>query len=251
LSTLNLGKTGHTFIIERSGLMVASSSQEQPFRLAADGKSFDRLGIHSSRDRENAIAADYLQRYFGSFTEIRGVQKIQYKLNGQWHFLRVTPFHDEYGLDWLIVVVIPENNFMAQINANTRTTSLLCFGALVLATAIGLYTSRRITRPILKLSQESEALAARFGLPSTDDSELQGRGSWVKEIGVLSYSFNRMAQQLRDSFTHLEKSHEALEQVNSALEINRAVGASGRGAHRRTFSGVGKSAKFANEVGAE
>jgi signal transduction histidine kinase len=220
LDTLNLGKTGQTFIIERSGLMVASSSREQPFRPNTDGKSFNRLSIMNSRDPLNAITAEYLQRYFGNFKDINGVQKIQFKFKGQWHYLHVAPFKDKYGLDWLIVVVIPESNFMAQINANTQTTILLCGGSLVLAIAFGIYTSRRITRPILQLSQASEALAARFGLDNLPDPELQSqvRGAWVREIGVLAYSFNRMAQQLRDSFTRLEKSNQALEQVNSDLE---------------------------------
>jgi signal transduction histidine kinase len=220
LDTLNLGKTGQTFIIERSGLMVASSSREQPFRPTADGKSFDRLSIMNSRDQLNAVTAGYLQRYFGDFKEINGIQKIQFKFKGQWHYLRVAPFKDKNGLDWLIVVVIPESNFMAQINANTQMTILLCFASLLVAIGFGIYTSRRITRPILQLSQASEALAARFGTDSPLDPQLnsQVRGAWVQEIGVLAYSFNRMAQQLRESFTNLEKSNRALEQVNLDLE---------------------------------
>jgi signal transduction histidine kinase len=219
LDTLNLGKTGQTFIIERSGLMVASSSGEQPFRPSADGKSFDRLSIMSSRDSLNSTTADYIQRYFGNFKEIDGVKKIQFKHKGQWHYLRVAPFKDQYGLDWLIVVVIPESNFMAQINANTQMTLLLCLGSLVVAIVVGTYTARRVTRPILQLSQASEALAARFGTDSFPDPQNpQVKGAWVQEIGVLAYSFNRMAQQLRESFTNLEKSNRALEEVNLDLE---------------------------------
>ncbi|MEH2301255.1 MAG: hypothetical protein V7K88_20225 [Nostoc sp.] len=39
-------------------------------------------------------------------------------------------WQDEFGLDWLVVVVVPERDFMAQINANNQTTILLCLGAL-------------------------------------------------------------------------------------------------------------------------
>ncbi|MGB7413652.1 MAG: ATP-binding protein, partial [Thermosynechococcaceae cyanobacterium] len=91
-----------------------------------------------------------------------------------------------------------------QINANTRNTILLCFLALGVATALGFYTSRWITRPIMRLSEASGAIA---------DGELdqQVDTSNVKEIGLLSQSFNRMAQQLRESFTALEKTNEDLE----------------------------------------
>ena len=40
---------------------------------------------------------------------------------------------------------------MAQINANTRSTILLCLGALGVAIALGIYTSRWISQPILRL----------------------------------------------------------------------------------------------------
>ncbi len=54
--------------------------------------------------------------------------------------------------------MVPESDFMSQINASTRNTILLCLSALVLAIIIGIYTSRWITDPILKLQQASEGL---------------------------------------------------------------------------------------------
>lgn len=59
--------------------------------------------------------------------------------------MQVTPWKDKWGLDWLVVVVVPESDFMEQINANTRTTILLCLGALGVAIALGIYTSRWIS----------------------------------------------------------------------------------------------------------
>jgi hypothetical protein len=80
-------------------------------------------------------------------------------LNARHQFVQVTPWQDEFGLDWLVIVVVPESDFMAQINANTRTTILLCFAALGVASVLGIYTSRWIARPILRLSQASKAIA--------------------------------------------------------------------------------------------
>lgn len=58
---------------------------------------------------------------------------------------------DKYGLDWLIVVAVPESGFMTQINANTRTTTLLCLLALQLASVLEISTSGWSARPILYL----------------------------------------------------------------------------------------------------
>lgn len=57
-------------------------------------------------------------------------------------------------------MTIHESDFMGQINANTRTTILLCFGALAVAIVLGVFTSRWIARPILRLKEASEAIAS-------------------------------------------------------------------------------------------
>ncbi|MCZ0900085.1 HAMP domain-containing protein, partial [Microcoleus sp. HI-ES] len=103
------------------------------------------------------------------------------------------------------VVVVPESDFMDQINANTQTTILLCFGALALATVLGILTARWITSPILHLSAASRAIAG-------GDLEKNVQVKGVEELEVLGQSFNLMAQQLRESF-------EALAKTNSELEI--------------------------------
>ncbi|MFZ1029761.1 MAG: hypothetical protein WAN66_26460 [Limnoraphis robusta] len=44
---------------------------------------------------------------------------------------------------------------MQQINANTPITILLCIIAVILATGLGILTSRWIAKPILRLSEAS------------------------------------------------------------------------------------------------
>jgi signal transduction histidine kinase len=116
----------------------------------------------------------------------------------------VTNWRDEYGLDWLVVVSVPESAFMGQINANTRTTLALCLAALAAAILLGFYTSRWITRPILRLSAATRAIAA-----GNLDQRVEAKG--IQELSSLSLSFNAMAGQLRDSFTALEESNAELE----------------------------------------
>ncbi|MCZ0902022.1 HAMP domain-containing protein, partial [Microcoleus sp. HI-ES] len=100
------------------------------------------------------------------------------------------------GLDWLIVVVVPEADFMEEINANTRSTILLCLLALVLATLLGIRASRWITHPIFRLSKASRAIAS-----GQLDQKVEVNG--IDELGILAQSFNQMAQQLRESFAAL------------------------------------------------
>ena len=204
LRQLNVSRSGRIFIIERSGLIVASSSSEKPFTIVSE--KAQRLAAINSSDRQIQSTAQYLLRHFGGdFNNVKDTQQLDFLLNKERQFVQVLPWKDEWGLDWLVVVAVPESDFMGQINANTRTTVLFCLGALVVATILGLYTSRLITGPIALLSTASSAIASgKF------DRTVEVSGH--NELGVLSQSFNDMAQQLRDSFRSLENTNAELEQ---------------------------------------
>jgi hypothetical protein len=202
LRKLETSPSGKTFIVERNGSIIASSSSEKPF--TKDKGKAQRLNVLNSSDSLIQATAQYLQAKFGNFREIKDSQELDFKLKGDRHFVHITPWRDNFGVDWLVITVVPETDFMAQINANTRTSILLCLGALVLATVLGIYTSRWIVQPILHLSEASRAIAS-----GNLDQRVDVKG--VKELRVLAKSFNRMARQLRESFTALEKTNEELE----------------------------------------
>ncbi len=204
LQSLKIGRSGKTFIIERSGEIVASSTSEKPFLKSSDGKQAQRLKAAESGVPLIRFTAQFLTQHFGNFTKINSNQQLDFMLEGERQFVQVMPFQDGRGLDWLIVVVVPEADFMEQINANTRTTILLCLGALVLATLLGILTARWITRPILRLSKASGEITS-----GQLDQKIEVEG--INELGLLAKSFNQMAQQLRESFTALEKTNSELE----------------------------------------
>ncbi|MBF2019472.1 MAG: response regulator [Hydrococcus sp. C42_A2020_068] len=203
LSDIKISPSGKIFIVERDGLLIASSSLDRPFTLIED--KAERLNVLNSNDSQIQSTAKYLQQKYGNFRRIGENQELNFQLNGDRQFVRVTPWQDKYGLDWLVVVVVPESDFMAQIDANTRTTILLCMGALAVATLVGMYTARWIAQPISRLSEASAAIAA-------GDLAQIIKVKQVKELKTLAQSFNKMAEQLRASFTALEKTNEELEQ---------------------------------------
>ncbi len=203
LRQLKVSPSGKAFILERNGLLVAASSTEQPFTVT-NGKP-QRLKAIDLRDPLIRAASQQLVARHSDLNQVRTSQQFEFSLNGQRQFVQVTPWRDRWGLDWLVVVVVPEADFMGQINANTRTTILLCLGALGVATVLGIYTSRWIARPILQLSQASEALASHVADGTktgelTQPVEVKGIG----ELETLARSFNQMATQLRSSFEELE-----------------------------------------------
>lgn len=156
----------------------------------------------------------YLQKQFKSFDKIDRNQQLDFDINGKRQFVQVTAIRDGRGLDWLIVVVIPEVDFMERIDANTRSTILLCLAALILATILGILTARSISEPILRLSAASwtlakEAATAEFANTKLEQNvEMQG----AKELRILAQAFNHMAQKLRESFSELAVMNQELEQ---------------------------------------
>ncbi|NJR39151.1 MAG: HAMP domain-containing protein [Leptolyngbyaceae cyanobacterium CSU_1_4] len=197
LRKLKIAKTGKTLVIERSGLLIASSLDEKPFRLGFNGKTQERLNIYDSKDALTHAIAEFLLNKFGNYRNIRERQQLEFDFNGSRQLMQIQPFSDGKGLDWLIMVVIPEADFMEQIYENTRSTFWLCLAAASIATVLGIYTSRWITQPILQLSQASQAIAE-------GDLEQNVVMTRTDELGVLAQSFNQMAVQLKISFEVLE-----------------------------------------------
>lgn len=124
LNSLRIGKTGETFIVERDGNLIASSTNELPFRSVASDQA-ERLMAVNSSDPLIRATAQYLMNEFGSFDNLETTGLQFTTTEGDRQFLQVMPYQDDRGIDWLVVVVIPEADFMEQIHANTRLTVLL------------------------------------------------------------------------------------------------------------------------------
>lgn len=202
LRNLDVSRSGTVFIVERDGLLVANSGTEQPFTVA--GGEIKRLQAINSPNPIVREVTHNLQQQFKNLQSITENQEFQFEFQGNVEYVRVTPWRDPYGLDWLVVISVPEDAFMEQINANTRTSIALCFGALATATILGIFTSRWITRPILRLNRASQVMA-------TGNLDQTVANSGIQELDTLATSFNHMAGQLSESFAALEKNKAELE----------------------------------------
>ncbi|UZQ55165.1 ATP-binding protein [Trichothermofontia sichuanensis B231] len=121
---------------------------------------------------------------------------------GERYYLAIAPLG---LLDWRVVTLIPESNYLGEVNAAiTNATLQLSVVTFLLAVVMSLLTSHWISKPILRLSAASEAIAA-------GDLDQTVALPKIKELKTLANSFNRMAQQLKDSFVQLEKANTELE----------------------------------------
>ncbi|MGJ5629451.1 ATP-binding protein [Nostoc sp. CALU 1950] len=213
LAKLNANRSGRTFILERSGLIVASSTSEPPYTII-NGEVKRRSALDSQNSLIRLTTQSLIKR-FDSLGFVVGKQQLTFSADGMHYFVQVKSWKDELGLDWLIVVVIPEGEFMEQINANTRITILLCIVAFLVATRIGILTARWVIKPILQLNTSAKKIA---------------KGEWEQtpeiqrsdELGELAKSFETMAKQLQASFSTLEAKNAQMQVLNEALSQSQS-----------------------------
>ena len=195
LKDLKISQSGTVFIVDRTGLIVASSADESPAPVV-NGNAQRLAAVNSKEPFIRDVTQDLIHR-FGNLQQVKNSQFLRPSLP-QNPFVKVTPYRQGKGLDWLVVTVVPESEFMADIQANINRTILLCGITLLLAIASGLGTTRLIARPIRRLSQASSALA------QGEWQENLSEESAIAEIQTLSISFNQMATQIRQSFEQVE-----------------------------------------------
>lgn len=202
---------GRLFIIERDGTLVANSEANAVLTVGNGDRLPERSNSLESQDSLTQVAAHHLQDSLGNFANIQTSQLSQFSFQGEQYFVQIMPWHDQFGLNWLVIAVVPESAFIEQIQENTRMTAILCLVALTIAIGLGLVTSHWISQPILRLSQASRSIAdsARDKKSHLLDGSV-GR-SRIQELETLAESFAAMAEQLQASFSELEATNADLE----------------------------------------
>lgn len=220
LGGLEIGETGHGFIIERSGLLVATSSGERPFREGEAGMAPIRIPLEESASPPLRQAARELLHRFGAYGSIREAEALDFEKDEGRQFLQVTPLKDPYGIVWLVGTLIPEADFLARISEEKRNTALLALSALTLVILMGSLAARGITGPLGNLSRSARIMSeGKWSTPLREHVP-------VVEIAELSRSFNRMSVQLRQTLESLssellerKRTEEALRESENRLDL--------------------------------
>ena len=205
LTNLDILGAGQAFLIERDGLLIASSYAEGTTTSPAiEGIEPERVALSSSQNALLQVTGEAIGDRFSNWGDIQQPVQLSLRHEGQLHFVRVIPVKDELGLDWLVGVIVPESAFMARINANTRTTIWLCTLALVVAILLGILTSCWIERRLTAITEAAHAMSRGELEQKIDPTQL-------RELDDLGQSFNIMAEKLQQVIGDLEDSNATLE----------------------------------------
>ena len=116
------------------------------------------------------------------------------------------------SLGWHVFVEEPLSEAFAPLESAIWRTVILLVAFLLLASATGVLLVRRLVRPI----ESIQAAAAKIGSGALDQRiDTTSRD----ELGALAEEFNRMAEQLEESYANLEqKVDERTQELAAALE---------------------------------
>nr|WP_202950452.1 ATP-binding protein [Pseudanabaena biceps] len=192
LQTLKVGKSGLVFVLEPSGDLVATSLANQPLAI-----NKNRIKAMDSNNPVLAQSMQSMRSQLGDLAKIQQTTRLDFQLNGERYFLTASPIRDKYGLNWLVAVVVPESDFMEQININTQDTISLAIVALSLALSMSFFIAQLMSRFVRDLNKSATAIAN-----GEMDQFVEVNG--CAELEALASSFNQMASQLQTSFATLE-----------------------------------------------
>jgi PAS domain S-box-containing protein len=189
IKSIKIGRTGYAFIMDSSGRLVVHPAKEGDTILEAkDSSGFEYIKEMVQRTRklkENEVGTlhyPWANVELGEKTTRMKINKYQY-------------FPD---WDWIIAAGSYEEEIFEGVARTKFFITLVALGTIALAILPTVMLSRVLTRP---LQQLTEVTARMAGGDLTQKVNLSGGD----EIGTLSHSFNRMADQVLKYTRDLEE----------------------------------------------
>lgn len=218
LQELGVGTQGEAFVVDRQGMLVATSSGAVPFDGRARADHADnvavdprRLPAAGSADAVIARATTELLAREPALSDFSGALDFSFDLEGRDYFVKVAPLSADISHpDWLILVVAPRDDFTGLVRAQLLEPILFTGLVLLIAVLLGLAAAGLISRPLRELSAATRRLAAgdfSEPLPLT----------FIRELRDLGESFGRMTRRLRSAFGDLDSLNQTLQVTQTEL----------------------------------
>lgn len=210
-NNLAAGTAKKLLIINRDGKLIANSTDKPSttFIERADGTQESLLlGIEKFDDEVVAYTSQYLDEVSPNWRQSQQSQSQKIRYQNEAYWVKVLPFQNEQGLDWLILILVPESEFMSEITASVRQNAMICFAAIACTVVLGLLTANWVILPLKNFTKSVRAITLgdwKQSLPEKDR---------VDEIGALAQSVELMASQLEISFSSLEEHNEELQRLD-------------------------------------
>lgn len=198
MSSIKIGKTGHSFLISQNGRFLTHPDQ----RLIMNKTIFslaDELNDQQLRGIGEKMTAGQT-----------GFVLTKSLMPGKEAWLAYTSLSSS---GWSLGVLFPQDELMAGVSELYLKAMLIGAGGLIFLFGIIVWIARGITRPLSMLTASAASIAAgdlNAPIPAVNSKD---------EVGRLSNSFSVMQQSLRDYIRDLTETTAAKERIESELKI--------------------------------
>ena len=195
LRGMEIMQHGRAFILNDKGETVGLSNYQEVLNNLGGNSSSVTLN-HVSHISDQAIAASYpAMRSKLGLTEkqpflLQEERVIAFDVANERHYGFYKPFTSDFGLNWTVGVVVPEDDFLGNVKQEIRRSLIVVTVSICFMIVAGIFISRMITRPLHDLGQEV-ALIMQFDLAPTPPLKTR-----FQELGMISFAFARMKLEL-------------------------------------------------------
>ncbi|TWT78551.1 Phosphoserine phosphatase RsbU [Posidoniimonas polymericola] len=197
LGSLKVGKSGVALLVSRDARLLATSDGSPVVSAEAEqiklGESKSPLINAAALLASDQVEAD------GARTRV--------EIEGEDHYLRASRVGEAVGLDWLLLTVIPQRDFLGDIEDEFASSWITSLIAVALAVALGLAAARWLVAPLTRLMTS----VRRIG---QGDLETRIAIRHAPEYELLASEINKMAEGLQDRI-RMQKS------LSLAMEVQR------------------------------
>jgi PAS domain S-box-containing protein len=198
IQSLSYGTTGLGFIVDCDGQMIASSDQQPHITWNEEHETYERIAAADSSSSLVRETAEYVVQHFGGFGALGAAYSGEFQIDGNRQLLQFSQIRDDYGIDWLSVIVIPEMDFLGGVVKTTRTTAIFLLIALGVTLGIGIVLVRQVAHPLAELTAATASISTGKAVPMPHSRRL-------REIRQLSDSFESMSDELRATVADLQE----------------------------------------------
>ncbi|MBA2116757.1 SpoIIE family protein phosphatase [Bremerella alba] len=197
LGKLKIGKTGMAFMLSSDGKLLATSDGSKI--ISADGT---QLPASQSENPKITAAARYLESQ-----DSQNDVSTHIDLNGETFYLHASQVGSEVGLDWKLLTIVPEKDFVGDIEAEFARSWITSLVAVIFAVGLGFLAARWLVAPLASIGDS----VRRIG---QGDLETRLEIQHAPEYTHLATEINKMAEGLQDRL-RMQKS------LSLAMEVQR------------------------------
>lgn len=187
LSEQKIGKSGKAIVLTQGGKILIAPE-----------------GISHNDKRFSAAYQEYSTNLQNNFT---------FNLDGIQYLASFVPFPSDFQWSWIVSIVVPVNDFLGAFIQSQEHVILICLAILILAAIIAIYSSKKISQPIIKLSAEVEKIRH---LDLKGDIAVK---STITEVHLMATALGAMKTALR-SFGRYVPKQIVLDLIREGREIH-------------------------------